>query len=213
MKTLSTLLLLTMAVACGGETKPADQPTPVSSSPAPTMTATASATPAASASAAPSASTTAAPEPAPPKTKFLSFAKSANFGKVDKVGAADGSVKADGVKDLVFDAEIDGAANALLVMSTDNDGIPTGDLGADTFVGTQTLPADIAANLNMGKNTAGLVAYEGDKLVNGKDGSLTLSEGKHKLTLYLSIKNPPKDAKYVGMAYVDGKLVKSTVAK
>jgi len=28
-----------------------------------------------------------------------------------------------------------------------------------------------------------------------------------------SIKNPPKDAKYVGMAYVDGKLVKSTVAK
>lgn len=199
--------------ACGGdekkgpETPSSGAPTSTASSMPSASAATSSATPTPSASAsasAPAASASAPPPPAP-KGKFNSFAVNAQSGKVDKVGNKDGAFKGDGVKDLVFDVELEGPANAILLVSTDGSGQPNGEFNADTFVGDQQLPSELAANLNQGKFTAGLAVYEGDKLLNAKDGGLPmLSDGKHKLTLYISSKDAPKGS-YKALATFDNK--------
>ena len=64
---------------------------------------------------------------------------------------------------------------------------------ADTFVGTQLPPSEAGAEIKPGMSTAGIGIYEGDKLANAKDGSLTpLAEGKHKLALHISSRAAPK---------------------
>lgn len=147
-----------------------------------------------------------------PKGTFHSFARAATSGKVDKIGSGDGAFKPDGIKDLVFDVEVEGNVSALLVVAVDAGGTPTGEFGADTLVGSQALPAELAANLNLGKNTAGMAVYEGDKLLNAKDGSVALAEGRHKVTLHVSSKSAPKDAHYMAIAILaDRSVVKSAV--
>lgn len=197
--------------ACGGdekkgpETPSSGAPTSTASSMPSASAATSSATPTPSASASAPAASASAPPPPAPKGKFNSFAVNAQSGKVDKVGNKDGAFKGDGVKDLVFDVELEGPANAILLVSTDGSGQPNGEFNADTFVGDQQLPSELAANLNQGKFTAGLAVYEGDKLLNAKDGGLPmLSDGKHKLTLYISSKDAPKGS-YKALATFDNK--------
>jgi len=214
------LLVLSVSIgaaiaACGGDEKKGPE-TPGTSSGAPTSTAsslpsasaaTSAATPTPSASASTPAASASAPPPPAPKGKFNSFAVNAQSGKVDKVGNKDGAFKADGVKDLVFDVELEGPANAILLVSTDGSGQPNGEFNADTFVGDQQLPSELAANLNQGKFTAGVAVYEGDKLLNGKDGGLPmLADGKHKLTLYISSKDAPKGS-YKALATFDNKSI------
>lgn len=205
----ATFAALGMLWGCGGDDKhPTTPPAPsASAEPAPS----ASAAPVMSASAAPVASASAAPTPPPaPKATFGSASKSANSGKVDKVGSGDGAFKGDGVKDIVVDADYDGAATAFLLVTTDAQGTPNGEFTADTFVGTQSLPAEVGANMNQGKYTAGLAVYEGDKLLNGKDGALAaLAEGKHKLSFYVSSKDAPTSGSYKVIALLPDK---STVA-
>jgi len=196
--------------ACGGEEKPPASPSTTASaapaeSPPPAATSAAPADkPAPSASAAP---------PPPPKGKFTTFAFAANSGKIDKIGTKDGNLKPDGLKDLVFDAEFEGAPIAFMIVSSDKAGEPNGEFSADTFVGDQQLPSELAANLNQGKFTAGLGVAEADKLLNAKDGSVTLPDGKHKLSFFISSKDAPKGSSYKAVAvFSDKTMVQSPTA-
>src|SRR5581483_698491 len=146
------------------------------------------------------------------KGTITAFAHAATSGTVDKVGEKDGAFKPDGVKDTVYDLEYEGAATAIFVMTCDKQGELTSEFDSDTLVGDQTIPKEIAGILNAGKTTAGLVVYEGDKLMNGKDGSLApLAEGKHKLVLHISKKDIPKAPVRAFVLLPDGSLVKSPV--
>ncbi len=214
MSKIATVLVLSCALftACGGDEKRPPTPPVSSATPEPPPAASA-AMPAPSASALPVASAKPQDPPPAPKATFTSAAKSASSGKVDKVGLGDGAFKSDGVKDLVVDVEYEGAATAFLLVTTDASGVPNGEFTADTFVGGQALPSEVGANLNTGKHTAGLAVYEGDKLVNGKDGGLgELKEGKHKLALHVSSKDAPTTGSYKVMALLpDKSLVASPV--
>ena len=101
--------------------------------------------------------------------------------------------------------------SALFVMTCDKEGTLTSEFDADTLVGDQTIPKDIAGVLNAGKNTAGLAVYEGDKLMNRPDGGVTLSEGKHKLALTISAKEFPTGPVRVFALLPDGTLVKGPI--
>lgn len=177
--------LLFATVSCGGkDEKPAQTP-------APTASESASAAPVESSAPAPSAA--AAPPAA--KGRFYSFALSPTSGKVDKIGNKDGALAGDGVKDLVFDAEIEGPAIAFIVVSVDGTGLQDGAFSADTYTGTQKPPSEASVEMKPGKFTGGVGVFEDDKLVNAKDGSIAaLSGAKHKLALHISSKEAPKGA-------------------
>lgn len=139
-----------------------------------------------------------------PKGKFVSLALSAKSGKVDKIGSKDGAFGPDGVNDVVLDAEIEGAAVAFMIASTDAEGHPDGKFTADTFVGTQLPPSEAGAEVKPGLGTAGIGVYENDKLANAADGSLTqLSAGTHELTLYVSSREAPKKGSYKAFVVFD----------
>jgi hypothetical protein len=202
------------AVGCGGEVPPVETPPLPSASAAPAIP---SASEAPVASAAPSAVPTTAPTvslPPPPKGTVVSFALSAQSGKVDKIGGKDGNFKPDGVKDTVFDLEYEGMAKAIFVMTTDAEGQLTSEFDADTRVGDEAIPKDLAGIMNLGKNTAGLGVFENGKLVNAKDGGLGkdgLADGKHKLTLHVSVKDFPKSAVRVFVLNQEDRVVKGPV--
>ena len=197
---------LATAFACGGDTPPAKTPDPNASA------STAASDAPASSSAVPAASSAATPPPKPArKGTIVSFARTAKSGTVALVGEKDGNLKPDGVKDTVFDLEYDGApVTALLVMTTDAEGTLTSEFDADTLVGDQTIPSEVAGILNQGKTTYALGVYEADKLLNGKDGALAapLAEGRHKLALHISSKSFPKAPVKVFALLIDGTLVK-----
>lgn len=154
-----------------------------------------------------------APAPRPPRGKLLSFSFAPSSGKVDKVGTKDGALGPDGVKDLVFDVELEGAAIALMVVSTDASGKPNGKLAADTFVGTQLPPSEDSAEIKPGLMTAGIGVFENDRPLNAKDGSLEpLGEGRHRLTLHVSIANAPRGPFKAFAVFDDRSLVASGVA-
>ena len=199
--------------ACGGDVpmpKPPEPPV-ASALPSAVPSAIPSSGPSALGSTAPAASSAAVVAPPAMKGTFASFARAATSGKVDKVGQKDGAFKPDGVKDQVFDVEYEGAVSALFVMTCDKEGTLTSEFDADTLVGDQTIPKDIAGVLNAGKNTAGLAVYEGDKLMNRPDGGVTLSEGKHKLALTISAKEFPTGPVRVFALLPDGTLVKGPI--
>lgn len=175
-----------MFVACGGEKTPEPKtPEPV---------ATASAEPSVATTA--PASTGTAPAPVatvPPATppaaeaKILAFERSKESGKVDKVGKADGALKPDGEKDAVFTLKVSGPIDALFLASVDKKGDSLGEFQADSLVGSQVQPNELAV-AKAGKLTLGLAAFEGDKLLNAADGSLTgaIGAGEHTLTVYVA---------------------------
>jgi hypothetical protein len=205
------------ALACGGK-EPPKTPDAVASASAASSGAAAGVTSAvasaSAAGAAPSASASASAGPAAPKASFVSAARAPTSGKVDKVGERDGDFKPDKVKDLVIDVEYDGPAVAFYLASTDKEGTPTGDFEADTLVGNQEFPPEIAPTLNGGKYTAGIAVFEGEKLLNAKDGSLpALPEGKHKLALHVSSKNAPTGALRIFASLADKSVVKSAIVK
>ncbi|MFO0740467.1 MAG: hypothetical protein U0270_31510 [Labilithrix sp.] len=203
----SVFASLVFVAACGGDDKRPETPPPSVPSAAPMDSApvgSASAAPPAASSAAPAASSSAPMTPPPAKGKFLSGALGAKSGQVDKVGTKDGAYAPDGVKDIVFEAELDGPAMAIAVMSVDDKGEPNGAFSADTYVGTQPIPPEVSSVLKQGKTTAGVAIYENDKVVNKKDGSLApLAAGKHKLVIHVSLKDAPKGAYKVVAVFDD----------
>jgi hypothetical protein len=123
--------------------------------------------------------------PAPAGTAAPSLEKAPDSGKVDRIGAADGSLKPDGVNDLSFVAEVDGPVAAIYLVSVDEKGTPNGQYQADTLVGQAETPKELGAK--PGSGTSGLGVAEGERLLNAADGSLPeVGPGKHKLTLYVA---------------------------
>lgn len=199
---------LVVLAACGGEDKHPETPAPATPSAAPMSSApVASASAMASApaaSSAPPAASSAPPAPPPPKGKFLSGGLFVKSGQVDKVGTKDGVFTPDGVKDLVFEAELDGPAVAMAVLSVDDKGEPNGAFSADTYVGSQPIPPEVSNVLKQGKATAGVAVFENDKVVNKKDGSLpAFAAGKHKLLIHVSLKDAPKGSYKVVAVFDD----------
>lgn len=155
------------------------------------------------------------PPPAPKRGAFTSFAFAASSGKADMIGNADGALAPDGVKDLVFDAELEGGVPlvALMVVSTDADGKPNGKFNADSLVGTQLPPSENGAEIKPGMLTGGVAIYENDKLMNAKDGSLApLPAGPHKLVVHISSKDAPKGPYKAYAVFDDRTLVASPIA-
>jgi hypothetical protein len=180
--------------ACGSRDQLRTHEPPTLLAPAP------AATPAAS-SAAPAPPPPPSPPDSAPKTpraKFVSFALAPTSGKVDKIGSKDGAFTPDGIRDLVFDAELEGASVIAFII------VANGAYTADTFVGTQLPPSDADAEIKPGLGTAGIGVYENDKLANAPDGSLTpLPAGKHVLKLYVSSREVPSKASFKAFAVLD----------
>lgn len=181
MKYCCSVLLLSTLIACGGnEPEPvAPQPTTTQPAPEPAPAPTASA-PAADTSAMLRQDTPPAPEP-----QVLSFTRSSEYGKVDKMGVKDGVLKGDGKKDAVFTAKVKGPIEALFVVSIDpKDNEPSGAYDADTLIAGQLHPNELA-HAAASKKPMPLAVYEGTTMLNKEDGSLKLiDEKEHELTLY-----------------------------
>jgi hypothetical protein len=118
-------------------------------------------------------------------TKVVSFVVSNENLNVDKVGLRDGFMKPDGNRDLAFTASIDGAFDALFVVSTNAKGEPGYGLRADTLTGTDEIPAELGGVIDTGKMTVGIGVVEGGKFINGENGSAHAGTGLHSLTLYV----------------------------
>jgi hypothetical protein len=192
-----SLLAASLALfACGGDPKPeVKAPEPVASTvattPAPEPTAS-------------STGTTAAVAPPPPReapaeeAKVLAFERAKDFGKVDKVGKEDGKLSPDGTKDAAFTLKIAGGVDAIFVAQVDKNGDALGTFQADTLTGTQIQPNELAI-AKAGKLTMGIGVFEGDKLLNKPDGSVSgvFAHGEHTLTLYVEAATLLKAGKMV----------------
>lgn len=143
------------------------------------------------------------------------FEKASTHLRADKVGEADGSFEPDGVMDHVFDLDVDGPADGVLLTSTDDQGAPNGELAADTFTGDEALPQEVAGLGGFGKHTLGVGVYEGDRRLNATDGHLpALEPGKHGLMLYVSSRDAPRTGGVrVFVRFTDGSIVKGPVVK
>jgi hypothetical protein len=120
-----------------------------------------------------------------PPAPALTLEKSADSGKVDRVGASDGALTPDGTNDLGFVTQTEGPIAAVFLVAVDETGKPSGAFQADTLVGAAESPPELGAK--PGNGTAGLGVLEGDKVLNANDGSLQeLGPGPHQLTLYVA---------------------------
>ena len=106
---------------------------------------------------------------------------------VDKVGLRDGFQKPDGARDLAFTVSIQGTIDALFVLSTNQKGEPVYGLRADTLIGNEELPPELAGVIDTGKMTVGVGVQEVGKSTwaNGESGSLHMPDGVHNLSLYI----------------------------
>ncbi len=130
---------------------------------------------------------TAAPAaaPSPALSAAMTLERSPDSGQVDRVGADDGALHADGVKDLSFVTQVDGPLVSVFLVSVDDQGKPTGQYQADTLVGDQAGPPELGGR--PGGTTSGLGVVDGGRLLNAKDGSLApLGAGPHRLTIYVA---------------------------
>lgn len=182
-KLLGLAALSTVCLACG-EPAPAKAPESTGAE-APAATA---------ASAAPNAGQPQVDSGVPPlQGSFVSIVRAASSGKEDKIGEVDGDFKPDGVKDLVFDVEFEGAAAAFIVASVDAEGTPTGIFDADSLAGKEIFPGEILHSRDPADVNAGIVIYENGKLLNKPNGGIEpFAPGVHKLTLRISSKKAGK---------------------
>lgn len=136
----------------------------------------------------PTAPTTAAMKggPAPTTTtRITAFGISNENLNVDKVGLRDGINRPDGNRDLAFTATVDGAFEAVFVVSTNAKGEPGYGLRADTLVGTEEIPTALGGVIDTGKMTVGIAVVENGKFINGDSGSAKGGAGIHNLSLYI----------------------------
>lgn len=96
-----------------------------------------------------------------------------------------GDPTADGSADGIIDVIVNGPLVALILLTTDANGVPQGGQQWDTLVSGQIVPADIRAPISSGGGTWVLGVQENGVLLNATDGALTpLSAGAHQLKLY-----------------------------
>ncbi len=158
------------------------------------------------------ASASAREEPATPRMggEIRHFEKNKDFLRVDRVGEKDGAFTPDGVLDHVYDLELDGPATAIFLTSTDARGESNGEFTADTLVGTDMAPPEVASMAGMGKHTAGIAVFEGGARRNADDGRLLpLKPGRHGLELHVSSKDLPRSGSMrVFVRFSDDSVVK-----
>lgn len=117
-------------------------------------------------------------------TKVTAFAVDNENLQVDKVGMKDGQLRPDGNRDHAFDATVDGPFDAIFIVETNQKGEPTYGYRADTLVGNEDLPHELAGVIDTGSMTIGLAVSEGGKFINGDSGSVSLTAGVHQLKIY-----------------------------
>ncbi len=98
----------------------------------------------------------------------------------------DGALRADGNRDLVFRATVDGPVDALFLVTTSDRGQPSYGFRADTIVGHEELPAELGSVIDVGRLTVWIAVVEDGKFINSENGTLgLLGPGRHDLKLYV----------------------------
>lgn len=123
--------------------------------------------------------------PTAESTKVVAFTLSPENLNVDKVGMQDGIFRADGNRDLAFDATVDGPFDALFVVSCDAKGAPVYGFRADTLIGSEEVPPELGSVIDTGKMTLPIGVVENGKFVNSDSGAIILAGGTHRLRLYV----------------------------
>ena len=106
---------------------------------------------------------------------------------VDKISMKDGNIHADGNRDHVFTATVEGPLDALFLVTVDEKGAPVHGFRADTVTGHAELPQELAAagQIDVGRMTVWIAVVENNKFVNEDNGSVNLAPGPHALRLYV----------------------------
>lgn len=139
-------------------------------------------------SAAPAQEPNAKAEPgAPVTTKVTAFAVHPENLNVDKIGMKEGAINPDGNRDLVFTSTVEGPADAIYIVTTDEKGSPVHGFRADTIGGAEELPKELAAagQVDIGRLTVWIATVENNHFVNDDGGRLKLAPGPHVLKLYV----------------------------
>jgi hypothetical protein len=127
-----------------------------------------------------------AADAAPSTTKVERFSIDAENLSVDRVSMRDGALRADGNRDLVFRATVDGPVDALFLVTTSDRGQPSYGFRADTIVGHEELPAELGSVIDVGRLTVWIAVVEDGKFINSENGTLgLLGPGRHDLKLYV----------------------------
>ncbi|CAN5177160.1 hypothetical protein BH09MYX1_BH09MYX1_48750 [soil metagenome] len=123
---------------------------------------------------------------APTEAKIVSFERSPDSLRSDKVGGSDGALKPDGANDIGFSAQIEGTFVSILILTTDASGKPDGETQWDTITANEAMPPDLRGLVKSGGMTAGIGVFENGQVVNRPDGSLATTSGSHRFQLYVS---------------------------
>ena len=129
------------------------------------------------------------PSPAgPTTTKVTAFSIHQENLNVDKISMKEGVINPDGNRDLVFTTTVEGPADALYLVTTDEKGAPVHGFRADTIGGAEELPRELAAagQVDVGKLTVWIAVVENNHFINDDGGKLgSLAAGPHVLKLYV----------------------------
>lgn len=106
---------------------------------------------------------------------------------VDRISMKDGNVHADGNRDHVFTATVEGPIEALFLVTVDDKGQPIHGFRADTVNGHAELPQELAAagQVDVGRMTVWIAVVEDNKFINEGNGKVALAAGPHSLRLYV----------------------------
>ena len=123
---------------------------------------------------------------APGSTKVSAFSVDVENLNVDRISMRDGGIRADGNRDLVFRATVEGPADAIYLVTTSQKGDPQYGFRADTIVGHEELPSELGSVVDVGRLTVWIAVVEDGKFINGDGGVLGyLAPGAHALKLYV----------------------------
>lgn len=119
-------------------------------------------------------------------TKVTAFSVDIENLNVDKISMRDGGIRPDGNRDFVFRATVEGPADALYIVTTNEKGEPHYGFRADTIIGHEELPSELGNVVDVGRLTVWIAVVEGTRFINGEGGTLgNLPAGTHSLKLYV----------------------------
>lgn len=119
--------------------------------------------------------------------KITAFAVDNENLNVDRISMKDGNIHADGNRDHVFTATVEGPLDALYLVTVDEKGQPVHGFRADTVSGHAELPQELAAagQVDVGRLTVWIAVVENNKFINEDNGRVDLAAGPHTLRLYV----------------------------
>jgi len=118
-------------------------------------------------------------------TRIGAFSISEESLNIDKIGMRDGMGVPDGNRDLAFVASLEGPIDALYLVNCSDKGEPLHGFRADTIAGHEELPGELGSVVDVGRLTVWIAVMEGNKVVNGDGGGITLPAGRHDVKLYV----------------------------